>query len=115
MSGRKACGLGDRLGPVGGFPDNRKALRLQQRSGGPAKVLVIIDDQYGRPHGLIIADGSAGRIVGTTNPARTTLHTRNLNSVPRFPEVAYERTQELFGHFLAMLKSVIEQGEIGEK
>ena len=60
----------DRLIAVGRLGDNREALGLQQRPSGPPKLGVIIDDQHGRAHRVIVPARAAPRIGASRNPSR---------------------------------------------
>ena len=50
----------DRLCPVRRFANYREPFRLEHRARGRPELVVIVDDQHGRPHGLIVA--SSGRV-----------------------------------------------------
>jgi len=60
---------GERRGAVRGFADNGKPLRLEQGGCRLAEAVVIVDDEHGLPHVLIVAKVASGRIVADPDSA----------------------------------------------
>jgi hypothetical protein len=61
---------GERLGAVGGFTDDREPLCLEQRARRLAEIVVVVHDQHGRAHALIVAEAVRDRIVASRNRIR---------------------------------------------
>ena len=58
-------GFDERRPSVGGFSQDGEPLRLEQRARRLPERFVVVDDQHGRTHALIVAEAARERIVAS--------------------------------------------------
>ena len=69
--GSQPLGLRQRFGAARGLAHDHEPLRLEERACGHPEVVVIVDDEHGRPHGVIVANLTWAHIVANRNGERS--------------------------------------------